>query len=49
MGSSDRLADKDDMDAAGQFLADFQDLPRPGCAGRPRWRQRLWVVNVFLA
>jgi hypothetical protein len=24
---SDRLADKDDMDAAGQFLVDFQDLP----------------------
>jgi hypothetical protein len=23
---SDRLADKDDMDAAGQFLLDFQDL-----------------------
>jgi hypothetical protein len=23
---SDRLADKDDMDAAGRFLADFQDL-----------------------
>ena len=24
---SDRLADKDDMDAAGKFLVDFQNLP----------------------
>jgi len=24
---ADRLADKDDMDAAGQLLVDFQDLP----------------------